>query len=171
MNFEVVQMLIERDASLNIRNRIGQTPLDVFGNKDTEIQTIYFKRMLEECSLNQPDNDLLVAKIKEIEMQKVASLLRKKWVDTQNNVLVDKERLKAFHKKINEKTNEKQENLLTLPEKLDRSVDKILNYSDSSQVNLSDMSNDDSEIFPYAEYENFLYDVPVDVFYNVHLLE
>lgn len=167
MSFESVDLLLERNANLGLKNKIGQTALDVFGNKEVQEQIDFLTKLIKQCKVSAVSIELLERKIKEIEMQRAAMLLRQKWIDAQHNVLIDKERLKAFHKKISEKTKETNEVLLTLPEKLDNSVDKILNYTDGSEMDLSNMSDDDKDTMPFAEYENFLYDVPIDMFYNV----
>lgn len=167
MSFNIVEMLLEKDANLTIKNKIGQTALDMFNNKDTKEQSQFLKRLTKESKLSQQNIDLINKKLVDIDMNNLAMGLKQKWIDAQNNVLIDKERLKAFHKKIAEKTKETHDIMLTLPEKLDTSVDRVLNYSDGSEIDLSNTSNNDQEILPFAEYENFLYDVPLDVFYNV----
>lgn len=167
MNFEIAAMLFERNASLGIKNKIGQIALDVVGYREHSDLAEFLGRFAREAKLSRASQELVDAKLKEIELQKVALALRHKWLEAQNNVLIDKERLKAFHKKISEKTKETADVLLTLPEKLDNSVEKVLNYSDGSDMDLSNVSDDDRNGIPFAEYENFLYDVPVDTFYNV----
>lgn len=141
MNLDIVDLLLDKNASLFIRNKAGKRPIDLISMKDKEKALKFLESIAARSGkLTQANADVVSEKLAELQHDLENTRLKDKWNKETNKVGINEKNARNFKRRNYANTGRDKVQLLTVEDKLEYSLENALQYPDEQLVDFENLS-------------------------------
>lgn len=152
MSREIIEMLLQKNAKLDIKNRSGKRPTDLINLKDPKMAVEMLEELIEKNSgrFSAVNLEIIHEKIVEVNELLEGNQMKDKWKDDTLNVALNDKNVRDFKRRFFSKREQQKVQLLTVEDKLEHSLENVLQYSQETELDYQNISfgeNENEEAF------------------------
>ena len=152
MSREIIELLLQKNAKLDIKNRTGKRPTDLINLKDPKMAVEMLEDLIEKNSgrFSAANLEIIHEKIAEVNELLDGNQMKDKWKDDTLNIALNHQNVRDLKRRFFSKRGQQKVQLLTVEDKLENSLENVLQYSQETELdyhNISFGENENEEAF------------------------
>jgi hypothetical protein len=146
MNLDIVELLLEKNAQLSIRNKAGKRPIDLISPKDPEKALQFLESIASRGGkLSAGNAEIIHDKIFDIQHELESVKLKDKWAEGAKKVFINDKNIREMKRRNYTHLGREKAQLLTVEDRLEYSLENALQYEEEGAVDFDNLSNGENE--------------------------